>query len=130
MSGREELDLSGQWAGIYNYPALLPPNNFEASLRDVDGLLTGLISEPDAERGGTLHAVIEGRREGSAVTFTKIYDELEPEPVVIFYSGSVEPGGDEIQGRWERPDLWSGTFLMVRNPAAEEEALLEASEEL
>ena len=25
-----EYDLTGQWSGIYNYPALYPPNTFEA----------------------------------------------------------------------------------------------------
>lgn len=128
-----EHDLTGRWTGIYNYPEMLPPNSFEAVLRDVAGAITGLTTERDDDpesAGGVLHAVIEGRRFGGSVTFTKIYDELEPEPVVIFYDGEIDPGGDEIHGRWERPDLWSGTFLMVRSDGAEEATLREARDEV
>ena len=30
MTATADIDLSGQWSGIYNYPALYPPNSFEA----------------------------------------------------------------------------------------------------
>jgi len=56
------------------------------------------------------------------VTFTKVYDQLEPESVVILYEGTIQPGGDEIEGRWQRADMWSGTFLMVRQAGKGEEA--------
>jgi hypothetical protein len=133
MSREGDHDLTGRWTGIYNYPRLLPPNSFEATLRDVAGTITGLTSEQDDDphgRGGLLHAIVEGRREGSSVTFTKIYDEMEPEPVVIFYGGTVAGDGNEIQGRWERMGMWSGTFLMVRNTGTEEKVSSEIGEEV
>jgi len=65
----EEHNLSGRWIGIFNYPELLPPNNFEAVLRDVGGIITGLTKEQDDDPNGTgdiLHAVIDGHRGGTA----------------------------------------------------------------
>lgn len=129
----EEHDLTGRWIGIFNYPEQLPPNSFEAELRDVGGVITGLTRERDDDPFGTgeiLHAVIEGHRSGTTVTFNKVYDLLEPEAVVIFYEGSIQPGGDEIEGRWHRADLWSGTFLMVRQGKAKDAAEREVGEEI
>jgi hypothetical protein len=126
-------DLTGRWSGIYNFREILPPNNFEAQLRDVGGDITGVTTERDDDpygSGNVLHAIVEGHRNGNSVTFTKIYDELEPEPVVIYYDGVIDPGGDEIHGQWERPGMWAGTFLMVRTSGAEEEAVLEAGVEV
>lgn len=128
-----EHDLTGRWTGIYNYPEILPPNNFEALLRDVGGDVTGVTTERDDDpygSGNLMHAIIEGHRHGNSVTFTKIYDELEPEPVVIFYDGVIDDGGDEIHGQWERPGMWVGTFLMIRSGGAEEEVVGEAREEV
>jgi hypothetical protein len=116
-----EYDLSGQWSGIYNYPRLYPPNAFEATIRDTGGLITGLITQPCEffEPPGTVHhAVIEGSRDGSALSFIKIYDDLgRPTP---HYHGTVQPGGDEIEGEWTIPGDWSGTFLMIRGAKAGE----------
>ena len=117
MSGEAEYDLSGQWSGIYNYPARFPPNTFEATIRDTGGLVTGVITQPGEffEPPGTVQtAVIEGRREGSRLSFIKIYDDLgRPTP---HYHGVIQAGGDEIEGEWTIPGDWSGTFLMVRGP--------------
>jgi len=117
VSEDADHDLSGQWSGIYNYPALYPPNTFEASIRDTGGLITGVITQPGEffEPPGTVQtAVIEGRREGSQLSFIKIYDDLgRPTP---HYHGVIQPGGDEIDGEWTIPGNWSGTFLMVRGP--------------
>ena len=119
MSGEEaaEFDLSGQWSGIYNYPSMYPPNTFEATIRDGGGPITGEISQPGEffEPPGTVrHAVIEGSREGSSLSFVKIYDDLDrPTP---HYRGIIQPGGDEIEGEWTIPGDWSGTFLMIRGP--------------
>ena len=114
-----EHDLSGQWSGIYNYPSLYPPNAFEATIRDTGGLITGVISQPGEffEPAGTVqHAVVEGSREGSTLVFIKIYDDLaRPTP---HYRGTVQPGGDEIEGEWTIPGNWSGTFLMIRGAKA------------
>jgi hypothetical protein len=88
MSGADDYDLSGHWAGIFNYPAEFPPNGFEAEVRD---------------------------------SFVKIYDDLERP--TVHYRGTIQPGGDEIEGIWTIPGDWSGTFMMVRarkEKAAEE----------
>ena len=128
MSG--EPDLSGRWIGIFNYPTLLPPEQFDAELRDVGGILTGLTSEPNRLGTGTLHAIIDGRREGSSVTFTKRYDDFEQMPHEVLYAGTVDSSGDEIAGTWEIHAAWSGTFLMVREGKTAVEEEQEAGETL
>ena len=116
----ETHDLSGQWSGIYNYPALYPPNTFEATIRDSAGVITGETVEPDAHlRGPDRHAVIDGSHAGNSVRFTKIYDDFELDAPVIHYQGTIQADGDEIEGRWDIPGVWSGTFLMVRGSRTE-----------
>ena len=114
-----EYDLSGAWSGIYNYPSLYPPNSFEATIRDEGGLITGVIVQPGEffEPAGTVqHAVIEGSRTGNTLAFIKMYDDLaRPTP---HYRGTIQPGGDEIEGEWTIPGDWSGTFLMIRGAKA------------
>ncbi len=115
MSGA--VDLSGEWIGFYNYDFPCPPTQFEAVLRDSGGLISGVTIEtfegPDG-RGTVLHAVIDGRREGPILRFTKIYDDLELTPEPVFYEGSVLPGGDEIEGTWSIHGDGSGSFMMMR----------------
>ena len=121
MSEEAEYDLTGQWSGIYNYPAHFPPNSFEAVLRDAAGSLTGTTTEKanlGANIGHTLNAVIDGRREGTSVQFLKMYEDGTDEYDVVQYIGTVEAGGDEIVGTWEVPGVWLGTFLMVRGPGS------------
>ena len=61
--------------------------------------------------------MIEGGREGSEVSFIKIYDDLErPTP---HYRGTILPGGDEVEGEWTIPGDWSGTFFMIRGARRE-----------
>lgn len=131
MSGEGEYDLTGEWSGIYNYPAHYPPNSFEASIRDSGGIITGVIRQPGEffEPAGIMqHAVIEGSRDGSTVRFVKMYDDLRrPTP---HYQGVIQPGGDEIEGEWTIPGDWSGTFLMVRGGKAEEAEEREVGEEI
>jgi hypothetical protein len=126
-----EVDLPGEWSGIYNYPSLYPPNSFEASIRDSGGIVTGVIRQPGEffEPAGTMqHAVIEGSRDGGTVRFVKMYDDLSrPTP---HYSGTIQPGGDEIEGEWTIPGDWSGTFLMVRAGRAKAKEALEIGEEI
>jgi hypothetical protein len=115
MSGEEEFDLTGEWTGIYNYPELLPPNTFEASIRDSGGIITGVINQPGEiiEPPGThQHAVIEGTRSGGLVRWVKMYDDLAR--ATPRYEGRILPGGDEIEGEWHIPGDWSGTFMMMR----------------
>ena len=133
MSAPPDLDLSGRWTGMFNYPEPFPPVAFEAELRDQDGSISGTISEPDESpcgNAGILHSIVDGSREGSAVSFTKIYEDEERMPEPVFYSGTIQPDGNEVAGRWEIAGHWSGTFLMVRSPGAEEAAEEEAGEEV
>ena len=131
MSGESEFDLTGDWTGIYSYPALLPPNTFEASIRDSGGRITGVIHQPGEiiEPPGThQHAVIEGSREGSAVRWVKIYDDLSR--ATPHYRGTIQPGGDEIEGQWHIPGNWSGTFMMMRRRKEAAGETREVSEEI
>jgi hypothetical protein len=127
-----DADLSGDWIGIYNYPALHGPVRFQAMISDADGWLSGTTSEEDAaiRPGANLTATIEGRREGMTVTFVKIYDDLSVNPDIIRYSGTIQPGGDEISGEWEMPGIWSGTFLMMRESGVEEAIEQDVGEEI
>ena len=115
MSGEGGFDLSGRWSGIFSYPSLFPPNNFEAEIRDSGGLVTGVITQPREffePSGPPRQAVIEGRREGDSLTFVKYYDDLDrPTP---HYHGRIQAGGDEVNGEWTIPGDWSGTFIMIR----------------
>ena len=116
---------------MFNYPGPFPPVPFEAELQEIGGCFTGTVSEPDDDDpngGGTLHALVEGQRQGSAVTFAKIYEDAERRPEPVFYSGTVQPDGNEISGRWEIPGHWSGTFMMVRDSGVAEALEVEAGE--
>jgi hypothetical protein len=133
VSAQANFDLSGRWTGIFNYPQFHPPNGFEAVLTDLDGAITGTVSERDDDPnglGGTLRSIVEGRRQGSAVTFTKMYEDVERMPDAVFYSGTIQPDGNEVSGRWEIPGAWAGTFLMVRDSGVAEAAEMEVGEEV
>lgn len=118
---------------MFNYPGPFPPVGFEAELRELGGSIAGTVSEPDDNpygTGGTLESIVDGARQGSAVTFIKMYNDAERMPEPVFYSGTIQPDGNEISGRWEIAGHWSGTFLMVRQPGATEAAEAEAVEEV
>jgi len=121
-------DLSGDWIGNYTYPGELEPVPFLAILIESNGHLTGETKEPGQtpEMGAIAHALIQGVRHGAEVAFTKMYDTIEDEP--ILYKGSVDETGNEIHGRWTIVGEWSGSFLMRRATAVEEE--IEAEEEV
>jgi hypothetical protein len=126
-----EHDLSGQWSGIYSYPSLYPPNMFEAVIRDNGGVITGETSQKGEffEPVGTVqHALIEGSRDGSTISFVKMYDDLTR--ATPHYRGTIQPGGDEIEGEWTIPGNWSGTFLMIRGAKAGEAVARRVSEEV
>jgi hypothetical protein len=116
---------------MFNYPGPFPPVPFEAELREQGGSIAGTVSEPDDDpcgTGGTLHSIVEGSRRGSAVTFSKMYEDAGRMPEAVFYSGTIQPEGNEISGRWEIPGQWGGTFLMVRNSGVAEAAEERAGE--
>lgn len=95
----ETLNLTGAWTGIFSYPRTLPPNQFEAVLRDHMGALTGETFElgnNPRDRGQPLHAMIEGRRDGQEVRFIKHYDAFRRSATPVHYSGRVSGDGNEI----------------------------------
>lgn len=116
-------DLSGDWLGSYSYPHSYPPVRFQALLHDAGGAISGETVEVDEifAPGTTLRALVDGRRDGAAVTFAKVYENEEFNSEIVRYQGTVAPGGDEISGTWEVPGIWAGSFLMVREGGAEEE---------
>jgi hypothetical protein len=110
-------NLSGRWDGIFNYPDGQGSNSFVAVLRDSGGILVGETSEPSdvpSDHGPTLIAWIEGRHDGGSVAFVKSYDDPSRADYTISYQGSVSPDSNEINGVWDIPGIWSGTFIMVR----------------
>lgn len=116
MSDQGEFDLTGDWTGIYSYPAHYPPNTFEASIRDAGGVITGVIHQPGEiiePPGIHQHAVIQGSRNGATVRWVKIYDDLSR--ATPHYRGTIQADGDEIEGVWHIPGNWSGTFMMMRH---------------
>ncbi len=119
-----EVDLSGDWIGLYSYPEAHPPTRFRAHLRDEGGRLSGeTIEQEETFTGGVeLRALIDGRRDGSAVTFAKVYEDEAFNSDFVRYEGTIAAGGDEINGRWEVPGHWSGSFIMVRDSGAGEAA--------
>ena len=123
MTG-SEVDLSGDWIGLYSYPEAHPPTRFRAHLRDEDGRLGGeTIEREETFTGGAeLRALIDGRREGSAVTFAKVYEDEAFNSDLVRYEGTIAASGDEINGRWDVPGHWSGSFIMVRDSGAGETA--------
>lgn len=131
MSGEGEHDLTGEWSGIYNYPAHYPPNAFEASIRDTGGIITGVTRQPREivePAGNHQHAVIEGSRQGSMVRWVKLYDDLSR--ATPHYQGRIQPGGDEIEGEWHIPGNWSGTFMMMRRRKDEAGEVRKVAEEI
>ena len=121
-------DLSGDWIGNYSYPGELEPVPFLATLVESNGLITGETREPGQtpEMGEIAHALLHGSRSGSQVSFTKMYDTIEDDP--ILYEGTVDETGNEIHGTWTIVDEWSGSFVMSRSAAVDEE--VEAEEEV
>jgi hypothetical protein len=62
--------------------ALLPPNEFEATIRDSGGIVTGVTRQPGEffePEGIVKHAVIEGSREGSSLTFQAVRRSQSPD---------------------------------------------------
>ena len=117
-------DLSGFWHGLFHYPAGQPPVAFTAELRDADGSLLGSTSETGQvgeAAGRTITATVQGRRQGAATLWLKIYDGDYRQYDSVRYEGVVSADGQEIEGRWTVPGNWSGTFLMIRGAGVADE---------
>ncbi|MGI4731298.1 MAG: hypothetical protein ACRYFW_06075 [Janthinobacterium lividum] len=126
----DPLDVTGAWEGIFNYPRAMPPGGFRADLREAAGAIAGETEErgDGDEAGLTLHALVTGARSGTAVSFTKSYDDPARARHPVRYAGTIAPDGDEITGRWDIAGHWSGSFIMVRAARRAEPAAIEVAE--
>jgi hypothetical protein len=116
-SSDNTLSLTGLWNGQFSYPRLFEPTPFVAMLIEQTARFSGTTQEPcirGPHMGGTLYATIEGRRDGTAVLFTKIYDGTAGWTHSVSYEGVLNGDGTEIEGRWTTQG-WSGRFLMLRS---------------
>ncbi len=118
-----KTDLTGAWAGVYNYPGHPQAEHFDAVLYDSGGILTGTTHEharlmsPARE----LTATIGGRHAVGEVAFVKVYDQPAGSGLLpISYGGHTNEDSSEISGSWTILGM-RGTFLMIRQrPRAEE----------
>jgi hypothetical protein len=116
MSEDAPQNLSGLWHGQYSYPKGPPPVPFTASLLDMDGALSGSVTEKSIlppRLGEALYATVCGQRDGASVSFSKSYETDDPRYQVVTYEGRVSGDGTEIEGTW-RVAGWQGRFLMIR----------------
>ena len=116
------VNLSGAWAGLFNYPKLYGPVAFSADLVDRDGWLTGATKETatvGTASGAKITATLQGRRTGLFITWLKLYDVVWRGYDSVHYEGDVNEDATEIHGRWIVPGNWSGTFLMIRSARAD-----------
>jgi hypothetical protein len=90
-----------------------------ATLIDTGTALTGSTHElctAGSGTGSTIYATLFGSRQGSAIAFTKTYDEVGFEyQSAIQYQGTLSGDETEIEGRWIIHALRSGKFLMIRS---------------
>ena len=111
------LDLSGRWIGRFLYPNDREPVDFEATLEEREGWLSGStreIGQVGEATDQTLTATLTGRRTGGEVSFLKAYDQSVGRYDAVRYAGQVAAEGTEIDGTWTVPGSWSGTFVMIR----------------
>ena len=109
-------NLTGIWQGLYSYP-FGSSVSFVATLIDSGGSLTGSTHEPCSFHAGrTICAMLEGSREGHAVSFVKTYQEAGPHyAAAVRYRGTLSGDATEIAGRWTIWRVLSGKFLMIRS---------------
>ncbi len=131
MAGGFEC-LSGLWNGQFTYPRNFEPEFFTAVLLETSGRLGGSTQEVarvGRSRGLTLYATIRGDRHGAKVSFRKTY-ESETRTHSVFYEGTVNADGTEIEGRWSVRENWSGRFLMLRDAGQSQAITRRISEKL
>lgn len=126
----EDVDLSGAWNGQYFYPGEPEGVTFVALLIDVGGRFSGSIHEYEgivSERRILLYATVDGRHEGSRVSFLKTYDGTGGWKHTVGYDGSLNADATEIAGQWYIDGI-RGRFVMTRADAKEEAELRQALE--
>jgi len=108
-------NLTGVWQGLYSYPRAFEPVSFVATLIETQSRVSGSTHEPHRKTGETLCATLLGRRNGSAVSFLKTYDQpAGGYGADVRYEGTVSDDATEIEGRWIIRADWLGRFLMIR----------------
>lgn len=116
---KRRSSLSGSWSGAYQYRANAGPETvFNVQIEEVGGAFTGTLQEPNQLGRGSetvVTADIEGTRTGQSVSFVKFYDGSGGMDHAIRYEGTVDAELTRIEGRWQIPRNWSGTFFMVRD---------------
>jgi len=114
-------DLTGVWHGLFIHPGH-EPVSFIATLIDTGAMLSGSTHEKCMVSicpRRTHDALLDGRRAGSVVSFTKTYDPPGFGYESVMYEGTLNADATEIDGRWSIPrDYLSGKFLMIRSNAA------------
>jgi hypothetical protein len=89
-------DLSGGWLGTYWYQGGRSPCRFEATL--AHATRTGRLSGTVQDDGWLGMASVSGSAAGTAVAFTKVYQDPLLEP--IEYEGAVAEDGRSMAGTW------------------------------
>jgi hypothetical protein len=135
LSRGNTANLTGTWHDQYSYPYFLQPVFFVATLLESAGRIDGTIGEPRRGTSEMLYAVIAGGRSGSAVTFLKTYQNAPLGYGVVNYGGTLNAAHTEIEGSWQIPRKWlgsfrswSGKFLMIRDSGVEESVAREVTE--
>jgi hypothetical protein len=109
----DQQDLSGVWYGRYSADHGHEDNGFIALLEELDGAVTGTITEPDTDIGGIRRATVRGQRDGASLRFTKQYDGAHGWTHAVTYSGSVDADGTLVMGSWIVEGI-TGAFDMTR----------------
>jgi hypothetical protein len=124
----DSANLTGTWNGLYFYPGNGKPVPFIADLNDAGQHFTGTIEETDSVWDmGPMSAIVDGRRAGSMVFFTKTYDGRGGWFHSVAYEGVINADVTEIHGSWAVHGI-SGTFLMTR-PGAVAKAVSREAED-
>lgn len=122
MAGMSER-LTGVWHGLYTYAGEPEPVYFIATLIESGHHLSGATHESAVGRSGaplTLHAMIEGARNGHDIAFTKRYDGTSGWFHGVAYQGTLNADRSEIEGQWTIGSAASGRFLMIRSSGISE----------
>src|SRR4051812_44825041 len=92
-------DVSGVWYGHYSADHGQEDNGFIALLEELNGAVTGTITEPDA--GGEIRrAIVSGQRDGAGLRFAKRYDGSGGFTHTVEYSGQIDGEGTMVAGTW------------------------------
>jgi hypothetical protein len=126
-------DLTAVWHGLYNYPQVLDPVYFVATILSSGQGFSGTTHEAVEGRRGAplqLFANLDGVADGHSVSFTKVYDGTANWKHTVQYEGILSADGTEIEGTWSIQNTWSGTFIMIRGSHANESVVRKVFEKV